>query len=87
MSSVHICPVCGGVGKASATFYNPDEEGSTTGNRRVTCRACGGDGVIVVREHNLVVRDRMCPPSITYPSFWPPPNSTEWITTSCRWSY
>jgi len=99
MSSVHLCPVCHGVGTVPASFYNSYIDGSTAGNRQVACRACGGDGVIIVK-------DTQCPlarptrariiitepwrmewwPNVdyTYETYkWPPPNNTDWITVSC----
>lgn len=40
----HRCPVCEGTGQVWSTFY---EYGSvTTAISKVTCRSCGGSGIV-----------------------------------------
>ena len=42
------CPICGGTGKVKESFYDGFE---TTGNcNMVTCKACGGIGVIILPD-------------------------------------
>ena len=45
----HKCPICHGTGQVAHSFYDPPTPGTSapTINARVTCRGCGGRGVIV----------------------------------------
>jgi len=76
MSEVHVCPVCGGVGTVPADFYDPDMSRSTAGCTQVTCKACGGNGIIIVR-------DTVYPPSEPrVKAWWWYPNTSNWYTVS-----
>lgn len=48
MNSVHICPVCNGVGTVPAGFYDPSPSSSTDAARE-TCRTCWR-GIIVLTD-------------------------------------
>lgn len=41
-----VCPVCGGRGTVAQGFYEGINDVETTNTGRVTCRACGGTGII-----------------------------------------
>ena len=44
--TVSICPVCSGRGKKKSTFYPDIPQDTTAVSEYVTCRSCGGTGVI-----------------------------------------
>ncbi len=75
MSSVHICPVCGGVGTVPPGFYDPFAP-STTDAMREQCRACGGRGVIIVPDSSIYPPSQ---PRVTIK--WPLDEVTDWVMT------
>lgn len=81
MSSVHVCPVCKGRGTVPAGFYKPGVP-TKIDAERVTCRGCGGTGVITTPDRSIYPP---CKPDrpwyYTYPVPW-------WYnpTRDCPWA-
>lgn len=75
MSSVHVCPVCNGRGTVSAGFYNPYDASTTAMETQVTCRACGGKGVIITPEPSIYPP---CKPVPTWRYPWWKYNEPRW---------
>lgn len=74
MSEVHLCPVCLGVGSVPPGFYDSPGSGTTSGARE-QCRACGGNGIIIVR-------DTVYPREPRAKINWPADQGAGWKTVS-----
>ena len=74
MSEVHTCPICSGLGTVPPGFYDPPASGTSI-TVREQCRACGGRGIIIVR-------DTVYPPNkLGMTIKWNPP-AMDWLTAN-----